>query len=48
MNGIEDVDKFHFVYLGATVSKEGRGTLDIHNRVVKPEGYLRDLFMRKI
>ena len=31
--GIEDVDRF--VYLGATVSKEGGGTEDIHNRVVK-------------
>ena len=30
--GIEDVDRF--VYLGATVSKEGGGTEDIHNRVV--------------
>jgi len=34
--GIEDVDRF--VYLGATVSKEGRGTEDIHNRVVKARG----------
>ena len=31
--GIEDVGKF--VYLGATVSKEGRGIDDIDNRVVK-------------
>ena len=31
--GIEDVDRF--VYLGTTVSKEGGGTEDIHNRVVK-------------
>ena len=30
----------NFVYLGAAVSKEGGGTQDIHNRVVKPEGYL--------
>ena len=35
--GIEDVDRF--VYLGATVSKEGGGTEDIHNRVVKARGY---------
>ena len=34
--GIEDVDRF--VYLGATVSKEGEGTEDIHNRVVKASG----------
>ena len=34
--GIEDVDRF--LYLGATVSKEGRGTEDIHNRVVKARG----------
>ena len=34
--GIEDVDRF--VYLGATVSKEGGGTEDIHNRVVKARG----------
>ena len=32
----------NFVYLGAAVSKEGGGTQDIHNRVVKPEGYLWD------
>ena len=38
--GIEDVDRF--VYLGATVSKEGGGTEDIHNRVVKARG----VFMR--
>ena len=31
--GIEDVDRF--VYLRATVSKEGRGVEDIPNRVVK-------------
>ena len=30
--GVESVDRF--VYLGATVSKEGGGTEDIHNRVV--------------
>ena len=38
MNGreIEDVDRF--VYLGATVSKEGGGTEDIHNRVDKARG----------
>ena len=35
--GIEDVDRFG--YLGATVSgKEGGGTEDIHNRVVKARG----------
>ena len=34
--GIEDVDRF--VYLGATVSKEGRGNEDIHNRGVKARG----------
>ena len=34
--GIEDVDRF--VYLSATVSKEGGGTEDIHNRVVKARG----------
>ena len=34
--GIEDVDRF--VYLGATVSKEGGGTEDIQNRVVKARG----------
>jgi len=34
--GIEDVDRF--VYLGTTVSKEGGGTEDIHNRVVKARG----------
>ena len=34
--GIEDIDKF--VYLGATVSKEGGGTEEIHNRVVKARG----------
>ena len=34
--GIEDVDSF--LYLGATVSKEGGGTEDIHNRVVKARG----------
>ena len=34
--GIEDVDRFG--YLGATVSgKEGGGTENIHNRVVKVE-----------
>ena len=33
---IEDVDRF--VYLGATVSKEGGGTQNIHNRVVKTRG----------
>ena len=38
--GIEDVDRF--VYLGATVSKEGGGTEDIQNRVVKARG----LFLR--
>ena len=37
---IEDVDRF--VYLGATVAKEGRGTQDIHNRVVKA----REVFLR--
>ena len=30
---IEDVDRF--VYLGASVFKEGGNTEDIHNRVVK-------------
>ena len=34
--GIEDVDRF--VYLGATDSKQGGGTEDIHNRVVKARG----------
>ena len=34
--GIEDVDRF--VYSGATVSKEGGGTEDIHNSVVKARG----------
>jgi len=34
--GIEDVDRF--VYLGATVSKEGGSTEDVHNRVVKARG----------
>ena len=34
--GIEDVERF--VYLGATVSKEGRGTEDVHNRVVEARG----------
>ena len=34
--GIEDVDRF--VYLGATVSKEGGGTKDIHNSMVKVRG----------
>ena len=34
--GIEDVDRF--VYLGATVSKEGGGTEDIQSRVVKARG----------
>jgi len=34
--GIEDVDRFES--LGATVSKEGGGTEDIHNRVVKARG----------
>ena len=34
--GIEDVDRF--VYLSATVSKEGGVTEDIHNRVVKARG----------
>ena len=38
--GIEDVDKF--VYLGATVFKEGGDTQDIGNRVVKARG----VFMR--
>ena len=38
--GIEDVDRF--VDLGAIVSKEGGGTEDIHNRVVKARG----VFMR--
>ena len=33
---IEDVDGF--VYLGATVSKKGGGTEDIHSRVVKARG----------
>ena len=37
---IEDVDRF--VYLGATVAKEGGGTQDIHNRVVKA----REVFLR--
>ena len=37
---IDDVDRF--VYLGATVSKEGGGTEDIQNRVVKVNG----LFLR--
>ena len=34
--GIEDVDRF--VFSGATVSKEGGGTDDIHNGVVKVRG----------
>ena len=34
--GIEDVDKF--VYLGAIFSREGGGTQDIHNIVVKARG----------
>ena len=34
--GIDDVHRF--MYLGATVSKEGGGTEDIHNRVVKARG----------
>ena len=34
--GIKDVDRF--VYLGTTVSKEGGGTEDIQNRVVKARG----------
>ena len=34
--GIKDVDRF--VYLGATVSQEGGGTEDIHNRVIKARG----------
>jgi len=34
--GIEDADRF--VYLGATVSKEGGSTEDIDNRVVKARG----------
>ena len=34
--GIEDVDRF--VYLGATVFKEGGGTEEIQNRVVKARG----------
>ena len=34
--GIEDIDRF--VCLGATVSKEGGGSKEIHNRVVKPRG----------
>ena len=38
--GIEDVDRL--VYLGATVSKKGRDTQDIHSRVVKARG----VFMR--
>ena len=38
--GIEDVDRF--VYLGPTVSKEGGGTEDIQNRVIKARG----LFLR--
>ena len=38
--GIEDVDRF--VYLGATVSKEGGGTEDIQNRVAKA----RRVFLR--
>ena len=39
--GIEDVDRF--VYLEATVSKEGGGTEDIHNRVVKARGVFLNL-----
>ena len=38
--GIGDVDKF--VYLGATVSKEGGDTQDIHNRVDKA----REVFLK--
>ena len=34
--GIEDVHRF--VYLGVTLSKEGGGTQDIHNSVVKARG----------
>ena len=41
---IKDVDKF--VYLRGTVSKEGGGTQDIHNRVVKARGVFMTL--RKI
>ena len=32
------VELDRFVYLGATVSKEGGSTLDIHNRAVKARG----------
>ena len=42
--GIEYVDRF--VYLEATVSREGGGTQDIHNRVVKARGVL--LRLKKI
>jgi len=42
--GIEDIDRF--VYLGATVSKEGGGKQDIHNRVVKAKGVF--LTLKKI
>jgi len=45
VNGQEigDVDKF--VYLGATISKEGGGTQDIHNREVKARGVFMSLRM---
>ena len=38
VNGREIGDVERFVYLGATVSKEGGGTEDIHNRVIKARG----------
>ena len=34
--GIEEFDRF--VYSGATVSKEGGGTVEVSNRVVKARG----------
>ena len=37
--GIEEFDRF--VYSGATVSKEGGGTEEISNRVVKARGVLK-------
>jgi len=39
--GIEDDDKF--VYQKATVSKEGGGMQDIHNRVVKARGGIYEI-----
>ena len=44
--GIEVVDKF--LYLGGTVSKEGGGTGDIDNRVVKARRVFLRLKMKKI